>query len=83
MSRTKLKLAYKLACEELVNLVRQKYISWKTKKTEANRVKYLKARLALHLKMNNWPDLLELLDDKLNLGLYDSEPGDTYWSIKK
>ncbi|MDX1370948.1 MAG: hypothetical protein R3321_00670 [Nitrososphaeraceae archaeon] len=81
-TKIKLKQAYKLAGEGLVNSVRRTYLSWKNKQNETNRVKYLKFRLALHLKMNLWPELLDLLDSELNLGLYDSTPGDLYWEIK-
>lgn len=80
--KIQLKKAYNLAGEGLVNSVRKSYLTWKTKQNESNRVKYLRLRLALHLKMNLWPHLLELLDSELNLGLYDSGPGDLYWEIK-
>ena len=77
----KLNQAYQLAGKPLVNSVLRKYEVWKDKKSESNKVKYLRLRLNLHIKMNQWPDLLDLLDDELNLGLYDSEPGELYWSI--
>lgn len=74
--------AYKFAGPELVNAIREGYARWKLKKSTRNANSYVKLRLALHIKLHQWPDILKDLNEHFALGLCDEEVGQTFWDIK-
>ncbi len=58
------------------------YTEWKAKPTERLRKEVMTWRLRLHLKWNSHPEFLEELNEAFNIGLYDEEVGETYWTVQ-
>ena len=68
---------------DLVTLVRDSYEKWKENPNPKTKQAYLKWRLRIHLRANHERELLELVNEAYNLGLYDEEAGDLYWDVTR
>lgn len=66
----------------MINALENWYAQYKTKATVRNKREYLIWRLRLHLRHNDHPEFLELLDETFDIGLHDDEVGATMWEIE-
>ena len=66
----------------LISALENWYAAWQTKHTDRNRREYMLWRLRLHLKHNSDPQFLEELNDTFEIGLFDEEVGELYWSLE-
>ena len=66
----------------IVNAMERWYAEWQLKHTPRNAREYQTWRLRLHLKHNSNPEFLEELNEVFDLGLHDSEIGETFWDVE-
>ena len=67
----------------LLSAVENWYSQWKQNPKHGRaRREYMTWRLRLHRRWNHDPAFLEELDEYFEIGLHDSEPGDTFWHIE-
>ncbi len=65
----------------LIDALESWYTQWQTKPTPRNKRETMTWRLRLHLKWNGEPEFLKELDETFNIGLFNEEVGQTYWSV--
>jgi len=66
----------------LIGALESYYTQWQAKPTDRLKRDYMLWRLRLHLKWNGNPEFLEELNEAFNIGLYDEEVGETYWTVQ-
>ena len=67
----------------MVDALEGTYAKWREKPTPGNRKRYLQWRLRLRLRFNDRPELLELLNEEADIGLFDEEVGPLYDTLPK
>lgn len=75
--------AWKKIGPDLVTITRNAYAAWKENPNKKTREAYMKWRLRIHLRSNHERELLEMVNEEYDLGLYDEEAGDLYWDVTR
>ena len=66
----------------MVQTVEAYYKKYCDKPNEANARAYTKWRFRLHQRLKNDRDTLDAINEARNLGLYDENPGKTFWDCE-
>jgi hypothetical protein len=66
----------------IVQAVESYYQRYCTTPNEANARAYVKWRFRLHQRLKNDHDTLDAINEARDLGLYDENPGKTFWDCK-
>jgi hypothetical protein len=65
----------------LVDALESYYAQWQTKHTDRIQRDYMKWRVRIHRKWNDYPRFLEELNEAFEIGLNDETIGKTLWDI--
>lgn len=75
------KTIYDIVGFGMVEALENSYQKWKEKPAPGTRERYLTWRLRFRLRFNSMPDVIERLNEKANVGLFDEEVGPLYDKI--